>query len=338
MHSRAAAAVVAFFCALSAASAETHVLRIATAAPDGSAWARELKAVTRDLETASHGELSLKWYFGSIAGTELEVEDRIRRKQLDGIASGGMLCMRLAPTMRIARIPGLFQSREEVMQVLGRLHTEIEGEMRLRGFVSLGWSGFGFDAVFSRAPVASMADLRNGKFWLWSLDPVWQSFAREMGISFVVSEPNEASAAFRDQALAGMIADPSVALAFQWSTETRYFTPLDASFLPVCVMMSTAAYDELEPEAREQLRAASAKMLARVNIVTEDADRALVNGLFERQGLHRVPVSPEFKRAFIEEAQRARHALGDRLVPVALLDRVDAILAELRGRASHATK
>ena len=328
MRSIAFAAVL--LSGLVVAHAEPHVLRIATAAPDGSGWARELKAVTRELEAESNGRVSIKWYFGSIAGSESEVESRIRRKQLDGIASGGMECMRLAPTMRIARVPGLFETREEVMYVLNRLRPDIDGELKREGFITLGWSGFGFDAIFSRTPVTSMAELRAGKYWLWSLDPVWQAFAHEMGIPYAISEPNDAAAAYRDQNLAGMIANPSVALVFQWSTEAHYFTPLNASFLPVCVLVSTASFEELDGVEQEQLRAASAKMLARVNMVSDDVDRSLLGGLFEKQGLHRVPLSPEFKRAFVDEARRARNALGDKLIPATLLRRVETYLAELR--------
>jgi TRAP-type transport system periplasmic protein len=314
------------------AHAEPRVLRIATAAPAGSAWARELKAVTRELEDTSQGEITIKWYFGSIAGTELEVAQRIRRGQLDGIASGGMLCMHLAPTMKIARIPGLFRNREEVMHVLNLVRPDIDAELEQQGFVSLGWSGFGFNAVFSRTPITSMADLRSGKLWIWSLDTVWQAFAREMGISFVTTEPNEAATAYREQNLEGMIANPSVALAFQWSTEARYFTPLNAAFLPVCVLVALPSFDSLPTDSKEQLRAATAKMLARVNEVSDAADSALLGGLFEKQGLHRVTPSAEFRRALAAEEHKARGTLADQVVPAALLERVDAFLADLRAR------
>jgi TRAP-type C4-dicarboxylate transport system substrate-binding protein len=318
---------------LSLAHADPGVLRFATAAPEGSGWARELKAVTREMRTTSHGALNIKWYFGSIAGTEDEVENRIHRGQLDGIASGGMLCMRLAPTMRIARLPGLFENRDEVMSVLNRLHAEIDAEFLQHGFISLGWSGFGFDAIFSRKPVATMAELRAGKFWLWSLDPVWQEVAREMGIHFKASEPNEALAQFQSENLDGMIANPTVALVFQWSAQTRYFTPLHASFLPVCLILTKAAYEGLTVEQRDALRGASAKMLARVNDVSESTDKALLGGLFEKQGLHPVPVTAQFRHDFLEEAKRARRALGDKLVPQSLLQKVETQLAELRAAA-----
>ena len=54
-----------------AASAEpTTVLRFATVAPDGTAWARLFRAMGRDIDTETRGKLGAKWYFGGIAGNE----------------------------------------------------------------------------------------------------------------------------------------------------------------------------------------------------------------------------------------------------------------------------
>ena len=50
-----------WLCLLVAAGATAHaeprVFRMAAIAPEGTSWARELKAMARDIETASHGEL-----------------------------------------------------------------------------------------------------------------------------------------------------------------------------------------------------------------------------------------------------------------------------------------
>src|SRR3954468_20263190 len=118
------------FCALAllaaAASAwadgtPKYVLRMATAAPDGTTWARELRAFTNDVEQATHGEVRVKLYFGGIAGNELETEARMKRGQLDAVASGGMLCQQLSRSFRIMRIPGLFAPHDEAAWVLQRL-------------------------------------------------------------------------------------------------------------------------------------------------------------------------------------------------------------------------
>ena len=89
----------------SAASADgVTTLRLATAAPDGTAWARQLKMTSDGIVAASKGALHVKWYFGGIAGDEMETIDRMAKGQLDGIASGGPLCEKIAPTMRVLGI------------------------------------------------------------------------------------------------------------------------------------------------------------------------------------------------------------------------------------------
>src|SRR5262249_279368 len=109
-------------------------LRMATPAPEGTAWAREIKAFSREVEAGPHGEVRMKWYLGGIGGDELEIGERIRRDQLDGAGAGGMLCERLAPSMRVLRLLGVFQSRAEAAYVMQRLQPSLEAEFAKSGF------------------------------------------------------------------------------------------------------------------------------------------------------------------------------------------------------------
>src|SRR5436305_1604458 len=123
----------------SIAQADPQVLRMAAIAPDGTSWARDLKAYARSLETESHGELRMKWYLGGIAGDELTSVERVRKKQLDGVA-GAIFCQSLAPSLRATNVPGLFSSRDEALYVLNRMHPIVDEEMRKNGFANLGES------------------------------------------------------------------------------------------------------------------------------------------------------------------------------------------------------
>src|SRR5205085_6254673 len=70
--------------------ADKMVWRMATAAPDSTNWARELRAFARDVEAGTEGQVAIKWYFGGIAGDEGEVMQRIGKAQLDGMAAATM--------------------------------------------------------------------------------------------------------------------------------------------------------------------------------------------------------------------------------------------------------
>ena len=85
---------------------------MAAPAPAGTAWARESHAFDREMQLATGGQVHIKWYLGGIAGDELTTLARVKRGQLDG-AAGTAFCDRLAPTLRVGKVVGLFQSREE---------------------------------------------------------------------------------------------------------------------------------------------------------------------------------------------------------------------------------
>src|SRR5271170_6030812 len=90
----------------SPAQAEPVQLRMAAIAPEGTAWARELHALARDIEGQTDGRVTMKWYLGAIAGDELTSVERVRRGQLDGVG-GALFCTRLAPSLWVVRLAGL---------------------------------------------------------------------------------------------------------------------------------------------------------------------------------------------------------------------------------------
>jgi len=325
-------------CIATRAHAEPRfTLRIATVAPDGTAWAREIKAFSREIETLTRNDVRVKVYFGSIAGDELQVMTRIERNQLDGIASGGMACQELAPSMRVMRVQGVFQDREEGAYVLQRLAPQLGDEFRKRGFVLLTVTGMGPEVVFSREPLQTFDQLRRTKMWRWDLDKLGVITARELGVTIVPLPLNEAATAFDEGRVDGFYGIPAAALAFQWFTRALYLTDLHTSYLWGCLILAQRAFDRLPLEHQQAVRAAGAKIGVRIEEVGKQQDDLLLGGLFQKQGVKLNPVTPELRKEFLSAARAARERLGEKLVPDALLKRVLALLADYRGehRPSH---
>ena len=309
-------------------------LRLATAAPDGSAWAREFRAFARDVDAMTHGQVQIKWFFGGIAGTEREVADRIKRDQLDGVASAGMLCQQLAPTMRVTRLPGFYRNRAEVSYVFGRLAPVLADEFAHTGFVFLGGPGLGPDVVFSRRPVTTFDELRRLKAWRWDLDEVILLSAEAEGLTSVPLRLEDAGPAYDAGRIDGFMALPTAALAFQWSTSARYVLNLHMEYLMGCLLVTNRAFDAIPNAEREAVRTAAAKAITRVSEVGELSDEQLLGGLFARQGLTIVQPSQALHDQFFAAARAAREKLGDQLVPHKLLERVESLLNQYR--AEHA--
>jgi TRAP-type C4-dicarboxylate transport system substrate-binding protein len=312
------------------ALAEPVTLRLASVAPDGTAWAREFRAFGREVAAATHDQVKIKWYMGGIAGDELLQHERVQRDQLDGMISGGMLCQRLAPSMRGLAVAGQLHSREEATYILSKLKPTIDEEMLRSGYVHVADSALGFSVVFSRTPVRSMADLKSLRPWIWSLDDVLIQQLGAMGLHPVVLPVDQAGRAYDEGKVDGFVAVPSAAMAFQWSAQVRYISDLRVGFLTGCMMVARRAWDAIGHDDRQVLLAASAKLAQRVDAVSRDMDDTLLKTLFTRQGVTMVPASPALQIEFNEGLRTGQKALG-KVVPPGMTERISGWLAEYRG-------
>jgi TRAP-type transport system periplasmic protein len=312
-----------------AAGADPITLRIATIAPDGSAWARELRSYARDVEAGSDGALHIKVYFGGIAGDEMTVLDRIKRDQLDGTI-GSEVCTHLAPSMRISRIVGLFQTREESAYAMTRLRPTLDKEFLKAGYINLGEAGLGGEVLFTRAPVHRMSELRAQKLWIWDLDDTLRGQVGALGLSTQALPISDAAQAYDEGRVDGFLAIPTATLAFQWSTQARYVSDLRVTFRSGCEFISSRSWDALPFQARQALMNASAKLSHRIEELGGQQDTELLGGLLARQGVKMVPVSESFRSEFFDAARDARQRTGGELVGRALLEQVLGWLADYR--------
>ena len=69
---------------LLATPAAAQVIKIATLAPDGSAWMRELRAASAEVKQGTGGRVDVKFYPGGVMGNDAVVLRKMRLGQLQG--------------------------------------------------------------------------------------------------------------------------------------------------------------------------------------------------------------------------------------------------------------
>ena len=323
------AAALAVIAAPRPARAQT-VIRMATPVPEGTLWAREIRSFQQRVEKATNGQVRFKIYFGSIAGDELQVGERIKREQLDGAFSGGMLCMRAAPSMRVMRVLGLFQGRAELNYVLGRLKPAIDEEFRKAGFVNLGLVGVGPELIFSRKPLATLADAKAAKLWTWGMDNTLAPGLDGLGFHTTRADLGDAGRLYDEGKVDGFIAAPAAALAFQWSARSKYLLPIRLASLDACIIIANRTYDPLPDQFKAIVRNEAAFAANHCEELGREQDDQLLGGLFAKQGLNILPLLPGTRAQFFSEARALREKMAGTLVPAELLDRVLGLLADYR--------
>ena len=232
--------------------------------------------------------------------------------------------------MRALNVPGVVQGRDEANYVSQKLQAQFAAEAQKNGFALLFTAGLGPTMVFSRTPVRTMSELRTIKLWRWDLDQWGVMATREMGMPVQAASLEDAARLYDDGKVDGFTTMPSAALAFQWSTQAKFITPLPVGYVQGCMLLANRAWDRLTQKQRDAVMAAAAKCAHRFEEVGRDQDAQLLGGLFERQGIKMVPLSPALRAQYFEAARAARERLGDKLLTRSLLDDVMRLLADYR--------
>ncbi|HEX8950497.1 MAG TPA: TRAP transporter substrate-binding protein DctP, partial [Polyangia bacterium] len=238
-------------------------------------------------------------------------------------------------SMRALNVPGIVQGRDEANYVSQKLQPQFASEAQKSGYALLFTAGLGTTMVFSRTPVRTMSELRTIKLWRWELDRWGVMATQEMGMPVQPGSLEGAARMYDDGKVDGFTTMPSAALAFQWSTQAKYITPLPVGYVQGCMLVANRAWDRLTPKQRDAVMAAGAKCAHRFEEVGREQDAQLLGGLFERQGMRIVQLSPSLRAQYFEAARAARERLGDKLLTRELLDEVMRLLADYRAEAGR---
>ncbi|MGZ3443421.1 MAG: TRAP transporter substrate-binding protein DctP, partial [Polyangia bacterium] len=224
-------------------------------------------------------------------------------------------------------------SREEAAMVLGRIKPLADRDFERAGARNLGGVMIGPVMLFTREPLRTVAEFRKHTMWIWDADKVMTPVYDALGFTVLPLPINEAAHAFEQRRHDGFAATPGAALAFKWSTLARYYEPLNVAYLVGCLVVANRAFDELSLADQQALGTAAAKTMARIDTVGREMDAQLLGGLFEKQGLHFVPVSSTLQVEYEVAAARARAALmAHNGVDPELVGRVEQMLVEIRNR------
>jgi TRAP-type C4-dicarboxylate transport system substrate-binding protein len=306
------------------------MLRIATAAPDGSAWAREFRAFSRDVEAHTQGEVQVKWYFGAIAGDDFEVMARVERGQIDGVASGGGLCQKLSPTLRAMRVQDLLQSHPEATWLTGRVNQTLADEFLEHQLVYFGGPVLGVELVFSRAQIGSWRALQQQRLWRWDMEPAAIALSRAAGMTIVPRALGELLYAADRGDLDGFIAVPSTMLAFQLLPKIHFVQDWPHGFLIGCFMIAQRAFDRLSFDQQQTIRADATKAILRVDDVARDTDARLLGGLLQRQGITVEATPPDLKRELQAAMREAPKRVSEPAISSEIVRHLRELLVEHR--------
>jgi len=305
-------------------------IKVATVAPDGSGWMREMRAGAERIRDLTDGRVTIKFYPGGIMGNDAQVLRKIRVGQLHGgLFTGGGLVERYAG-FNLYGIPLLFQSLDEVDYVRARLDSRLQAELADAGFISFGFIEGGFAQLMANEPISSVEDMRRRKVWSPEGDPIGFKVLEAMGLSPVVLPPTDVLMGLQTGLLDVVAASPVVALVLQWHTKVKYVTDLPVSYALGIFAIDNRVFSRLSI-ADQEVTGTVMRTVMRSLDSNSRQDNLEARAVLAETGLEFVPVNPEHISGWRRTIEDLYPELRQRRdIDASLLDELLVLLEEYR--------
>jgi TRAP-type C4-dicarboxylate transport system substrate-binding protein len=309
-------------------------IKIATIAPEGSGWMKEMRSAAAEISERTDGRVNIKLYGGGVMGDDKKVLRKIRIGQLHGGVFTPTSLEQIYSDVNVYGLPLLFESVDEVDYVRERVDARLKAGLEEAGFVSFGFAGGGFARVLSNTPVRSVDDLRGKKVWVPEGDTISYRTMAALELSPVTLPVTDVLTGLQT-GLVDIVASPPVAvLVLQWHTKVEYLTELPLLYTMAFLAIDNRTFARLQEADRAIVTEVMSRVyddFDRVNRV--DNEKALE--ALENAGVTFVePVEGALER-WREPVMAVNRGLADDgYISPDLLDEVLALLAEYRAGAS----
>ncbi len=313
------------------AAEKTYRIKLATLAPEGSIWVKELQKCKEELEKATDGRVELKLYPGGIMGDDPVILRKIRVGQLDGgIFTSNALCM-IYPDFRVFSLPYLFNNTDEIDYIIREMKIELAASFNKGKYEMLGLTGIGFTYMFSQKPIESVKDLRKAKSWLWTNDPVMTALYVAADATPVALGIGDVMTALQTGLLNTVFNTPAGILALQWFTKVDVMTDLPLNYSLGAFIISSRTWKKLPEDLQKIVAEVIGHKMTEINIKTREEDKRAVE-IISQRGVNIMPATEQWKQDTIVIAERAKENLIRKEISSEMIARIESLLQTYRNQ------
>lgn len=266
-------------------------LKIATLAPEGSPWLRELRRAGEEVATATEGRVRLKYYPGGVMGNDATVLRKMRLGQLSGGMLTGSELSLLYKDAQTYSLPFLFEDLEQVDAVRRAMDPVMEQGLAAAGVRVLGVSGVGFAYLMSSRPVRTTGDLRAAKVWVPQNDIISEVTFRAGGISPISLPMSDVFTSLQTGQVDTVGSTPSGAILLQWHGRLRYLLDVPLAYVVGYLVINERDWQKLSEPDRQALKQATTTASHRIDLSNRHDDAQALAAL-RKQGLQVIEPEP----------------------------------------------
>ena len=306
-----------------------NLLKIATLAPDGSAWMNLFDEINTDIMKQTEQRVRFRVYAGGVLGDESDVIRKMFVGQIHGAVVTTSSLTKILPDIDVLQVPFLFQNYQEVDHVLSKMDAAFRSGMEKKGYVMLGWSEGGFIRLMSTMPVVTIEDLRKSKVWVWEEAPMTLAIFKEAGVSGIPLSMPDVLVGLQTGLVDVVYAPPAGAISLQWFTRTKYITDVPLMYITGMIIVRKKAFDRLSAGDQDIVRDAFDRQQERMRTTVRAENRSALK-VMTGSGIQLLEVPEEEIEKFKVITTRALKQPGSTSFSQETLNQVNTYLQTYR--------
>jgi len=306
-----------------------YFYKIATEAPDKSAWISCLDDITKEMKTQTNGEVDMKIYPASTMGDQTAVVNKMKIGQLNGagLSSGGMQL--IYKDFGVIGFPMLFRTYEEFDYIIDKIGSYIGEKVEENGFVLLAWTEVGLIYVFSKKKVNSLETLKASKPFLLEGDIVSKSMFDIFNVKAIPLQLSDIVTSLQTGMIDTVFASFYALIATQWWTKVNYGADFPVTLMIGAMVVDKKLFDSMPKNYQTMMKEQfSTKFKTLSKKVRQDDLNS--RKLLEKQGIKYLPVADKDKEIFQNTCLNIYNSLTEKEYSRDLLLKVQSTLEEYR--------
>lgn len=298
---------------LLATGANAVTVKIATLAPEGSGWMREMRAAADQVKQQTEGRVEIRYYPGGVMGDDATVLRKIKLGQLQGGALTGSEVSLIHKDAQIYSLPFLFSSYEQIDAVRPQVDPLLKSAVGDKGFHVLSITGVGFAYLMSTQPLQTTEQLRQSKVWVPNNDRIAEATFVTGGVSPIPLPLADVFTSLQTGLIDTVGNTPAGAIALQWHTRVKHLFDLPLTYVVGYVLVDNKAWSKIESADQAIVETAFAAASQRLDADNRRSDESAMHAL-EAEGVARFsPDTNEIARwrDVGEQVRRDMLAKGD---------------------------
>jgi len=258
---------------------QAAAFKIATLAPEGSSWLREMRAAADEVAQRTEGRVEFRYYPGGVMGDDATVMRKIRLGQLQGGALTASELSIVYPDAVVYGLPFLFDNHAQIEAVRAEVAPLLKAGIRDKGFEVLSISGVGFAYVMSTKPLQSIEHLRAGKVWIPNNDRISERTFTTGGVSPIPLPMSDVFTGLQTGLIDIVGNTPAGSIALQWHTRVKHLFDAPLAYVVGYVVLDRRAFERISETDQAIVLEAFDKASDRIDAENQRADESALKAL-----------------------------------------------------------